>query len=172
MGTRHLYWILTDPSFAVCGGSSGSEGWRACPKWPSGCDFYVMDGQYRLYIPFPYRTSCTDRSCSAACWWNFQLMFYCIVTEHNHPSWATSRKEGLAWYSIYSKPLPSLWVKVVLLSFRLAGMYLSWILSFLILLFIAWLYLAPLEIWNSNNTINYMPSRDINRYRALYYTVL
>ncbi len=47
---------------------------------------------------------------------------------------------------LYSKPLPSLWVKVVLLPFRLAGLYLSWILSFLILLFIAWLFLAPLEI--------------------------
>ncbi len=29
------------------------------------------------------------------------------VNVHNHPSWATSRKEGMAWYSI--RPMPSLW---------------------------------------------------------------
>jgi hypothetical protein len=31
---------------------------------PGGVVLYVMDGPYRL--PFPHRTSCTDRSCSAA----------------------------------------------------------------------------------------------------------
>ncbi len=30
-----------------------------------------------------------------------------IVNVHNHPSWATSRKGGMAWYS--SRPKPSLW---------------------------------------------------------------
>ncbi len=30
-----------------------------------------------------------------------------IVIVHNHPSWATSCKEGMAWYSI--RPMPSLW---------------------------------------------------------------
>ncbi len=29
-----------------------------------------------------------------------------IVNVHNHPSWATSHKEGMAWYS--SRPMPSL----------------------------------------------------------------
>jgi hypothetical protein len=29
-----------------------------------------------------------------------------IINVHNHPSWATSRKEGMAWYS--SRPMPSL----------------------------------------------------------------
>ncbi len=49
-------------------------------------------------LPFPYRISCPDESCPAVSWWNFQLLLY-IVNEHNHPSWATSCKEGMAWYS-------------------------------------------------------------------------
>ncbi len=32
-----------------------------------------------------------------------------IVNVHNHPSWATSRKEGMAWYSC--RPMPSLRLK-------------------------------------------------------------
>ncbi len=55
---------------------------------------HVMDGPHRL--PFPYRTGCPDRSCTAASWWNFQLLLYCKCTVNNHPSWATSRKEGMA----------------------------------------------------------------------------
>ncbi len=31
-----------------------------------------------------------------------------IINVHNHPSWATSRKEGIAWY--FGRPMPSLWV--------------------------------------------------------------
>jgi hypothetical protein len=30
-----------------------------------------------------------------------------IINVHNHPSWATPRKESMAWYS--SRPMPSLW---------------------------------------------------------------
>ncbi len=30
-----------------------------------------------------------------------------ILIVHNHPSWATSRKVGMAWYS--RRPMPSLW---------------------------------------------------------------
>ncbi len=33
---------------------------------------------------------------------------YSIVNVGNHPSWAMSRKEGMAWYS--SRPMNSLWV--------------------------------------------------------------
>ncbi len=33
-----------------------------------------------------------------------------IVNVHNHPPWAMSRKEGMAWYSI-SRPMPSLWAE-------------------------------------------------------------
>ncbi len=32
------------------------------------------------------------------------------VNVHNHPSWATSRKECMAWLS--SRPLPSLWFQI------------------------------------------------------------
>jgi hypothetical protein len=31
----------------------------------------------------------------------------CIINVNNHPSWATSGKEGMAWYS--SKPTSSIW---------------------------------------------------------------
>jgi hypothetical protein len=71
------------------------------PGWleerdPAGMIFYVMDGPYRL--PFPYRTGCPDMSFPAVSWWNFQLLLY--INVHNHdPPWATSRKEGLTWYS-------------------------------------------------------------------------
>ncbi len=40
----------------------------------AGVILYVMDGPYRL--PFPYRIGCFERSCPAACWWNFQLLLY------------------------------------------------------------------------------------------------
>jgi hypothetical protein len=32
-----------------------------------------------------------------------------IVNVHNHPSWATSGKEGMTWYSC--RPLPSIWLQ-------------------------------------------------------------
>jgi hypothetical protein len=34
-----------------------------------------------------------------------------IVIVHNHPSWATSRKEGMTWYS--SRPMPSRWLNLL-----------------------------------------------------------
>jgi hypothetical protein len=33
-----------------------------------------------------------------------------IVNVHNLPSWTTSRKKGMAWYS--RRPMPSLWVRL------------------------------------------------------------
>ncbi len=92
------------------------------PGWLEGCDLagvilYVMDGPCRL--PFPYRTGCPDGSCPAVCWWNFQPCCY-IVNVHNHPSWAKSRKEGMAWYS--SRPMPSLcWGFLYMYYFSLVG---------------------------------------------------
>ncbi len=38
--------------------------------------------------------------------WNSSCCY--IVNVHNHPSWATSRKEGMDWHS--SRPMPSLWL--------------------------------------------------------------
>ncbi len=52
-------------------------------------------------------TSCPDRSCPAACWWNFQLMLYSKCTVHSYPSWASAHKEGMAWYSIVDRCLLS-----------------------------------------------------------------
>ncbi len=67
------------------------------PDWLEESDsasviLYVMDWLYRL--PFPFHTGCPDRSCPAASWWNFKLCY--IVNVHNHPSWAMSRKVGMA----------------------------------------------------------------------------
>jgi hypothetical protein len=47
-------------------------------------------------------TGCPDRSCPAA-----------VNVHNNHPSWAKSRKEGMAWW-YSSKPMPSLWLGILL----------------------------------------------------------
>ncbi len=44
----------------------------------------------------------------AASWWNCHLLLY-SRNAHNHPSWATSCKEGMACHS--SRPMPSLWLQ-------------------------------------------------------------
>ncbi len=74
----------------------GPPGWLE-ESYPAGVILYVMDGPYRL--PFPHRTGCPDRSFPAAS--NHAIMEFPDVqyTLHNHSSWATSRKEGMAWYS-------------------------------------------------------------------------
>jgi hypothetical protein len=86
-------------------------GWRRVTRqvW-----FCTCDGGDSL--PFPYRTGCPNRGCSAASWWNFQLLLYSKCTVNNQPSWATSRKEGMAWYS--SRPM-SLMMTNDLKNFRL-----------------------------------------------------
>ncbi len=71
----------------------GLAGWLK-ESDPAGVILYVMDGPYRL--PFTYRTGCPDKSCPAASWWNFQLLYCYKVNVHNHPPWAASRKEGMA----------------------------------------------------------------------------
>jgi hypothetical protein len=64
---------------------------------------YVMDGPYRLpfcSVPVALTGAAQLRAdgISSCCY---------IVNVHNHPSLATSRKEGMAWYSC--RPMPSLW---------------------------------------------------------------
>ncbi len=54
------------------------------------------------------RTGCSNMSCPPASWWNGISSWCFIVNVHNHPSWATTCKEGMAWYSI--RPMPSLWL--------------------------------------------------------------
>jgi hypothetical protein len=73
---------------------AGPPGWLD-ESDPAGVILYVMDGPYHL--PFPYCTGCPDRNCY-------------IVNVHNHPWWATLRKEGMAWYS--SRPMASLWMQL------------------------------------------------------------
>ncbi len=86
---------------AQCG---GPPGWLE-ESDPAGVILFVLDGPYRL--PFPYCTGCPDTRCPAAIWWNFQLLLYSkCINVHKHPSWATSRKKGMARYS--SIPMPSL----------------------------------------------------------------
>jgi hypothetical protein len=104
--------------------NGGPPGWLE-ESDPAGVILYVMDGPRRL--PFQYRTSGPDRSCLAACWWNFQLLLYTVVNEINHPSWATSRKEGKAWCSgrtilfslhliLYKSTLADLWKSIFILA--------------------------------------------------------
>ncbi len=63
-------------------------GWR----WPSRCDFVcderaIPPAFFVLYrLPWQELPSCEPICCN-------------IINVHNHPSWATSRKEGMAWYS-------------------------------------------------------------------------
>ncbi len=77
----------------------GPPGWPE-ESDPAGVILYVMDGPYRL--PFPYCTGCPDKSCPVP---SCELIFsWCyIINVHNHPSWATPRKESMAWYS--SRPI-------------------------------------------------------------------
>ncbi len=63
----------------------GPPGWLE-ESYPAGVILYVMDGPYCL--PFPYRTAVVLTGAA-------QLRAHV----HNHPPWATSRKEGMAWYS-------------------------------------------------------------------------
>jgi hypothetical protein len=71
----------------------GPPGWLEDSD-PGGVILNVMEWPYRL--TFPYRTGCPDR-CPAASWWNFQLVLFSKCTQ---PSWAMSRKKGLACYSV------------------------------------------------------------------------
>jgi hypothetical protein len=65
-----------------------------------------MDGPYRL----PFRT--IPVALTGAAQLRADVISSCcyIVNLHNHPSWPTSCKEGMAWYS--SRPMPSrcLWL--------------------------------------------------------------
>ncbi len=82
--------------------AAGLTGWRRVTR--QGCDF-VCDG--RAVPPaFLYRTGCPNRSCPQLRADRISSCYY-IINVHNHPSWATSRKEGMAWYS--SRPMPSLY---------------------------------------------------------------
>jgi len=83
------------------GAAAHLGGWRGDPHlW-----FCMWWTGRTACMPFSYRTGCPDMSCPAKCWWNFQQLLHTMVNVHNHPSWAASRKEGMAWYS--SRPLPS-----------------------------------------------------------------
>ncbi len=66
--------------------------WLAGRDWPCMCDF-VRDGQ-TVPPAFPYHTGCPDRSCPAASWWNFQLLFYSKFTQPSVMSYVTQGKHG------------------------------------------------------------------------------
>jgi hypothetical protein len=80
----------------------GPTGWLE-DREPAGVILFVMDGPYTGCL---FHTVLVDLAVAA------QLRAYgisscCyIVNAHNHPSWATSCKEGMAWYS--SRPMASL----------------------------------------------------------------
>ncbi len=90
-------------------GSTRGPARMARGEWSAGVNLYVMDWPYRL--PFPYRTGCPDRSAQLRVNGISSLLLYSKwLNVHNHPSWATPRKEGTTWYS--SRPIPFLWQRV------------------------------------------------------------
>ncbi len=96
---------------------SGSEQWgRRLEGWPN--TVARLDGGWRRWYRqvctwWTVRTACLSRTVPITLTKAAQLradgISICcyIVNVHNHPSWATSHKEGTAWYS--SRPMPSLW---------------------------------------------------------------
>ncbi len=81
----------------------GPPGWLA-ESDPTGVILYFTDGPYRL--PFSYRSLTGAAKLQAE-----GILSCChIKNVHNHPSWAASRKEGMAWYS--SRSIPSLWYRL------------------------------------------------------------
>jgi hypothetical protein len=80
----------------------GPPGWME-ESDPAGVILYVVDGTLRL--PLPYRTGCPERSCLAACWWNFQLLLYSKWTQPSVMSYSyiTQERHALVLYLWKSK---------------------------------------------------------------------
>ncbi len=83
----------------------GPPGWLA-ESDPTGVILYVTDGPYRLSfcaVPVALTGAAQLRAegIPSCCH---------IKNVHNHPLWATSRKEGMACYS--SRSMPSLWYRL------------------------------------------------------------
>ncbi len=91
-------WIRTSVSFMQVS-TNEAECWSAGPtggEWPGRYDF-VSDRRGRTACLFPTvpaaltgAAQLRDDGTSSCCY---------IINVYNHPSWATSRKEGMAWYS-------------------------------------------------------------------------
>ncbi len=77
--------------------------WQAGGEWPGRCAF-VCDGRVvKPAFSVPLRLPLQWLQL-----WAVGVSSCCYrVIVHNHPSWATSRKEGMAWYS--TRPMPFLW---------------------------------------------------------------
>ncbi len=71
-------------------------GWRTVCQWPCRCDFVPPA------FSIPYRLPCCELM-------EFPAAVIYVVNVHIHPSWAMSRKEGMAWYS--SRHMLSLWLR-------------------------------------------------------------
>jgi hypothetical protein len=81
---------------------------------PPGCGWRRVSRQVWFCTWWTGRTACLFRTVPVALTGAAQLRAdgissRCyIVNVHNHPSWATSRKEGMAWYS--SRPICLFWL--------------------------------------------------------------
>ncbi len=102
----------------------GPSGWLE-ESDPARVILYLMNGPYRPHFPYltarlsvPYRLPWQELlSCDL-----MEFTAAVIVNVRNHPSWATSRKQGMAWYS--SRPMPSLWLSYLPARLHwLAGQY-------------------------------------------------
>jgi hypothetical protein len=86
-----LYWGVSQPMRLKARGLAyhgGPPGWLE-ERDPAGVILYVMDGLYS--------TACLFRTLPVAPIGAAQLLLYINVhILHNHPSWAMSRKEGMA----------------------------------------------------------------------------
>ncbi len=73
----------------------GPPGWME-ESDPAGVILYMMYGSYRPPSPYTNPVALTG----AAQLLSDEISSCCyIINVHNHPSWATSRKEVMAWYS-------------------------------------------------------------------------
>ncbi len=95
---------------------SSTQWGRRLESWPNTtarlASWRRVTRQVRFCKWWTGRTACLFRTVPVALTKAAQLRddeissCYFLVNVHNHPSWATSSKEGMAWYS--SRPMPYL----------------------------------------------------------------
>jgi len=94
-------WYLKPKLYTMSPKARGLAQHGGLPGWleesePAGIILYLMDGLYTAYLFRIVPVALTG----AAHLWADGISSYCsIVNVFNHPSWATSRKEGKVWYS-------------------------------------------------------------------------
>ncbi len=97
---RWLVWSAVSPRLPMSPKARGLAQHGGPPGWleesdPAGVILYSMDGPYQLPFFVKYRLPWQAAQLRAD---GISNCCY-IVNVYNHLSWATSRKEGMAWYS-------------------------------------------------------------------------